>query len=146
MGRGVTTTPLSASASSSNDAEWMRGVIGEPAWWGRLALAVFATWRVSHLLAAEDGPGGLVARLRRRLGDSFAGGLLDCFGCVSLWVAIPFAAAVADGLSAWVMAWLGVAGAAFVLERLGPAPLMVQPWRDTDHELLRTAEGGPDIE
>ena len=37
--------------------------------WGetlvRFVLAVFATWRVTHLLASEDGPGDVVFHLRR---------------------------------------------------------------------------------
>jgi hypothetical protein len=59
--------------------------------WLRVALAVFATWRVTHLLADEDGPGDIMYRLRARLGPSFAGKLMDCFYCLSLWVAAPFA-------------------------------------------------------
>lgn len=59
--------------------------------WARFALAVLAAWRVSHLLAQEDGPGGIVARLRSRLGNGVLGNLLDCFLCVSVWVALPLA-------------------------------------------------------
>ena len=32
----------------------------------RLAVAALATWRLTHLLASEDGPGAVVARLRAR--------------------------------------------------------------------------------
>ena len=31
--------------------------------WARLVLAVFATWRITNLLANEDGPADLIARL-----------------------------------------------------------------------------------
>ena len=47
--------------------------------WIRFALAVLATWRVTHLLTSEDGPADLVVRLRARLGEGFAGDLMDCF-------------------------------------------------------------------
>ena len=47
--------------------------------WIRFFLAALATWRVCHLLAGEDGPGGIMARLRLRLGR-----LADCFGCLSV--------------------------------------------------------------
>ena len=57
--------------------------------WFRLVLVVLATWRVTHLLAFEDGPGDVVATLRQRLGNGFFGKLMDCFYCMSLWVAAP---------------------------------------------------------
>jgi hypothetical protein len=110
--------------------------------WLRLVLAVLATWRVAHLLTAEDGPFGAVAALRSRLGLSFAGGMMDCFGCMSLWVALPFAFYVAERPPDLLMAWLGLSGAAFLLERAGSPPLMIRPLPDLEHgepsdELLR---------
>src|ERR1700721_1770827 len=54
-------------------------------------LSVLCVWRVTHLLQAEDGPADLLVRLRRMAGRGFAGKLLDCFYCLSLWVAFPLA-------------------------------------------------------
>ena len=85
----------------------------------RFVLAALATWRVTHLLANEDGPGGIVFRLRRRLGASWAGGLMDCFNCLSFWVAIPAAFFVTTRPVVWPVAWLALSGAACLLERLG---------------------------
>ena len=48
-------------------------------------LATLATWRVTHLLANEDGPADIVFRTRRWLGDGFIGSLMDCFNCMSIW-------------------------------------------------------------
>ena len=56
-----------------------------------LTLGVLATWRITHLLVAEDGPWEMVVRLRRRAGTGFWGKLLDCFYCLSMWVAAPLA-------------------------------------------------------
>ena len=56
----------------------------------RFALAALATWRVTHLLAREDGPGGVVARAREAIGSRPLGELMDCFGCLSIWVAAGF--------------------------------------------------------
>ena len=53
-----------------------------------LLVGILATWRVTHLLWAEDGPWRIVALLRRRAGTGFWGGLMDCFNCLSLWVAL----------------------------------------------------------
>ena len=50
-------------------------------------LAVLATWRLTHLLAEEDGPAYVVVRFRAQLGDSLAGKMMDCFYCLSVWIA-----------------------------------------------------------
>lgn len=113
--------------------------------WPMLALAVLATWRVSHLLAHEDGPWDAVLRLRVRMGDGQWGRLLDCFHCVSLWVAAPLALTVARSPPEWLLAWLGLSGAACLLERLGgSAPATIQPLdiQGEDDGLLRTTAPG----
>jgi hypothetical protein len=110
--------------------------------WLHMALAILATWRLSTLLAHDDGPWDLVARLRARLGDGQWGRMLDCFRCVSLWVAAPLAWAVGrDALEQW-LAWPALSGAACLLERWQrpPAPaLTIDPWDEQgEHdELLR---------
>src|SRR5215471_9894523 len=47
--------------------------------WSRFAIASLVVWRLTHLLAFEDGPFDVIARLRQRAGESFFGKLLDCF-------------------------------------------------------------------
>ncbi len=84
----------------------------------RLALAVLATWRVTHLLAYEDGPADVIVRLRARLGHSLAGHLLDCFACMSLWVGAPVALAVSRRPGEWALTWLGLSGAACLVQRV----------------------------
>jgi len=108
--------------------------MNEPSFWIRFVLAVLATWRVTHLLASEDGPADVIARLRARLASSAAGKLMDCFGCLSLWVAIPFAFYVGEGPLQWALAWLALSGAAFLLERASPEPLVIQPMPDPTKE------------
>ncbi len=95
--------------------------------WLRLVVAILATWRVTHLLANEDGPADLVVRLRSRLGDSFVGKLMDCFHCLSFWVAAPAALFVSRDLFEWLFTWLALSGAACLLERLGHEPVVIQP-------------------
>jgi hypothetical protein len=82
--------------------------------------ATLATWRVTHLITAEDGPFDIVARLRQAAGAGFFGQLMDCFYCASLWVAAPLAIWVADGWSARAVAWLALSGGAILLERAFP--------------------------
>jgi|SRR5215813_492099 len=113
--------------------------------WLRVVLAVFATWRVTHLLAGEDGPGDIVYRLRARLGSSFAGKLLDCFYCLSLWVAAPFALLVSRQLPDGILTWLAISGAACLLERATQerAELRPQIEGEEKHALLRSEERDP---
>lgn len=85
----------------------------------RFVLAALATWRVTHLLANEDGPGDIVFRLRRRLGDSPIGGLMDCFNCLSFWVAIPATFVLTTRPVLWAVSWVALSGAACLLQRLG---------------------------
>jgi hypothetical protein len=87
--------------------------------WVWVLLAIFATWRLSHLIAYEDGPWDAIARLRRRAGAGFWGTLMDCFYCVTLWAAVPFAALLRPSLREWPILWLGLAGGACLLERAG---------------------------
>lgn len=75
-------------------------------------LCALAVWRLSHLLACEDGPFDLVVRLRQRAGDSFFGKLMDCFYCVTVWIAIPFALLLAHDAVTGLVTWLALSGAA----------------------------------
>jgi hypothetical protein len=89
-------------------------------------LATLATWRAAYLFAAEDGPGDVILRLRARLGRSFVGQLMDCFGCVSLWVAAPFAFFVASKPFDLVVVWLALSGGAMLIERIKPEPIVIE--------------------
>ncbi len=89
-------------------------------------LAVLATWRVTHLLAAEDGPGDIVVRFRALLGQSFAGRLMDCFYCLSIWIAAPAALFVTRHWLDWIMVWLAISGVACLIERPGQQPAGIQ--------------------
>ena len=94
----------------------------------QLVLAVFATWRLTHLLAREDGPADLIVRLRSRAGGGWLGHLMDCFNCTSLWVAAPMAWWLATGLAEGVVLWLALSGAACLLERASAEKLVIQPF------------------
>src|SRR5579863_3947726 len=83
-----------------------------------IVLAVLATWRVTHLLASADGPADIIVRFRSLLGRSIFGQLMDCFNCLSLWIAAPAALFVTRKPLDWLMTWLAVSGAACLLDRL----------------------------
>lgn len=86
-----------------------------PATWS--VVSVLAVWRVTHLLCEEDGPGDLFARLRGALGHGFFGQMLDCFYCLSLWVAALPAWFLGSDWAGRTLLWLGLSGGAILLER-----------------------------
>ena len=120
--------------------------------WARLVVAVLATWRVTYLLANEDGPADIIVRFRKLLGQSLAGQLMDCFNCLSLWIAALAALFVSQRPLEWLMSWLAVSGGACLLERLGREPVVIQPQPevsegDSNHVLWtepRGSEGSSD--
>ncbi len=106
----------------------------------RFALASLAVWRVTHLLVEEDGPADAVVRLRARLGNTQLGRLLDCFYCLSMWVAAPASFAAARSRREVPLTWLALSGAACLLERAtreSPAPAIERvDWKGLGNELL----------
>src|SRR5207247_9720565 len=103
----------------------------------RLALGALATWRVTHFLAKVDGPADLMVRLRASLGDASAGKLMDCFNCLSVWVAAPVALLTCRKPSDRILSWLALSGAACLMERAVQEPVVIQP-------MPQTPEGGTD--
>lgn len=95
--------------------------------WLKLVLAVLATWRITHLLAHEDGPFDLVFRLRKHMADSWVGRLMDCFHCLSLWIAAPLAAWITQSPLEWLITWIALSGAACLLERTHDEPVIIRP-------------------
>jgi hypothetical protein len=95
--------------------------------WLCFLIAALAVWRVAHLLHAEDGPFDCFVRLRECVGDGFWGKLLDCFYCLSVWIAAP--AAIISG-SDWLQRlflWLAISAVAIFMERLHAA---LQTWEE----------------
>jgi len=90
------------------------------------ALATLAIWRVTHLLANEDGPADIIVKLRTVLGDSLAGKLMDCFKCLSLWISAPAALFVTRTPLTWLFVWLALSGAACLLQRAGQEQEAIQ--------------------
>ncbi len=84
----------------------------------RLLLGVLCVWRLTHLVQAEDGPWDVVVTLRRAAGDGFFGRLMDCFYCLSLWIAIPFAFVLSDDWATGIVVWLSLSGAASLLFKM----------------------------
>ena len=81
-------------------------------------IGTLAVWRITHLLAAEDGPWNIVVKLRRSAGTGFWGGLLDCFYCLSLWISAPFAFFLGADAKERICLWLAFSAGAIILDRV----------------------------
>ena len=73
---------------------------------------------MTHLLAEEDGPADLVVRARAALGEGAAGRLMDCFYCLSVWVAAPLSLTVTRRRTELPVVWLALSAGACLAERL----------------------------
>jgi hypothetical protein len=81
-------------------------------------IAALAVYRVSALIAIEDGPFDVMARLRGRIDptqSNWIGRGLRCVVCVSFWISIPAVWLIGGWL--WPLTWLGLAGAVSIVHR-----------------------------
>lgn len=81
-------------------------------------LGVLAVWRVTNLFSSEAGPWNLLGRLRTWAGHGLWGSLLDCFYCLSLWIALPVAIGLGASWREKFLLWPALSGAAILLERV----------------------------
>ncbi len=77
-----------------------------------------AIWRITHLLSQEDGPFDAVIKFRKLFGQGFFGNLLDCFYCLSVWIAVPFAIFLCHEWIQGIIVWLALSGTACLLFKL----------------------------
>lgn len=104
-----------------------------------LVMGILSTWRITHLLRSEDGPYDSVVRLRQAVGEGFFGSMLDCFYCLSIWVALPFALLLGEAQRDQFLLWLSLSAGAILLERITERPWEIQQptyLEEHNHELL----------
>jgi hypothetical protein len=82
-----------------------------------LVLSVFAVWRLTHLIGKEDGPFDIIFSVRKKAGNSFFGKLMDCFYCLSIWIALPFGIWLGQNWIEKILVWFALSGAAALLEQ-----------------------------
>jgi hypothetical protein len=80
---------------------------------------VIVIWRLTHLITTEDGPFDLIIKLRKSVGSSFLGKLMDCFYCLSIWIGLAFAWYLEkNNVEMIVILTLYYSGASILLEKL----------------------------
>ncbi len=110
-----------------------------------LLIGVLAVWRLTHLINAEDGPWDILYALRKKIGSNFLGRLMDCFYCLSLWMAIPFAGVIGESWRERLILWPALSAGAILLERAttGSAkepPLVYREDPEIENGMLRQEE------
>jgi len=118
--------------------------MSEVTFWPKLVLAILATWRLTHMVAREDGPADLVSRARTALRNGLWGRMVTCFQCLSVWVAAPAALWITTRPLDAVIVWLAVSGGACLCDRIGQPDVFVQPLPESnqgeDNGMLRAKE------
>jgi hypothetical protein len=117
-----------------------------------LTLGLLGVWRISHLFHAEDGPWDFFALLRQWAGSGFLGRLLDCFYCLSVWVAAPFALLLGGTWKERLFLWPALSAGAILLERMTtnkgdgrPSPaIYFEDAEDSDVLLRKEERTAPD--
>ena len=80
-----------------------------------IILSIFATYRIAHMLATEEGAFSLFANIRERFDprqDTWVGRGLNCALCIGFWTALVIALLIP--FATWqefLLNWLGIAGA-----------------------------------
>jgi len=85
--------------------------------WFMFFIISLVVWRISHMLSKEDGPFDIIFLLRKKAGAGFFGNLLDCFYCLSMWIALPFGIWLGQNWIEKILLWLALSGAACLLEQ-----------------------------
>lgn len=106
----------------------------------KFVVAALATWRVTHLVAYEDGPWDLISRVRARAREGFWAKLMDCFYCLSFWVSALVTIALRPDAREWPLIWLGLAGAACLLDRLAKDPVVIQQLNEEEQREQQKGE------
>lgn len=93
----------------------------------RFAMSALAVYRVSFLVAREDGPWGVLQRIRAYAKGTVAGRLAGCVNCLSVWLSLPLAAFVGTTWIERLVAWWALSGAAVLMDRATRDPFEIEP-------------------
>lgn len=92
--------------------------------WLTFIIAAFAVYRAAYMVAEEEGPFEVFARLRGAIDPdqtTWIGRGVNCVFCTSFWLSLVGAVVlvVAAGFDLWLwpLWWFGIAGAVLVMHR-----------------------------
>lgn len=88
-----------------------------------LIVAALATWRLTAFVLYDEGPFSLCVRVRAVMVRIKLAGLLACFHCASVWVALLVVLVTYEVSWPTVLVWWAIAGASSALELLVGGPI-----------------------
>lgn len=93
--------------------------------WFGLVLSILAVYRISYLIAKEDGPFDMFMVIREKADPlnpplDWIGRGLRCILCVSFWLSLIPAILLFQGMGFWdfMVGWFGIAGGVLVLYKV----------------------------
>lgn len=81
-------------------------------------LLTFAVYRVTRIIADEDGPFDFAVNFRHFLKSNkyiFFYKLTDCFYCLSMWISVPAAFLMTTDVKMWFIYWLALSGLSCII-------------------------------
>lgn len=91
----------------------------------RFTLSALVVYRLSILLAREDGPWQMFRRVRVAGGASSFGRLVSCVNCLSVWISLPLAFFVGTSWVERLISWWALSGAAVLMDRATRDPFEI---------------------
>lgn len=92
----------------------------------RFSLSALAVYRMSFLIAREDGPWGVFRQLRTSAKATMAARLIGCVNCLSVWISLPLAWFVGSSSIERVLAWWALSGAVVLMDRSSRDPFEIE--------------------
>ena len=80
----------------------------------RFLLGTLCVWRVTICLMWKMDRGISSSACACRFGDGFFGQLLDCFYCLSVWIAAPLSYFLGDKLNERILLWPALSAGAIL--------------------------------
>jgi hypothetical protein len=97
----------------------------------RFSLAALVVYRLSFLVAREDGPWNVFRRIRASARGTLVGRLAGCLNCLSVWMSLPLAGFVGSTWVERLVAWWALSGAAVLMDRATRDPFEIEPGEPT---------------
>lgn len=89
-----------------------------PDHWLWLLVSILTVWRLTTLICYEEGPFRIMNKTRSALYKIRLGGLIDCFHCTALWIALIIVVLLYKFSLVQLFLIPAAAGGASVIERI----------------------------
>lgn len=89
--------------------------------WFIVILSILAVYRISYLIAREDGPFDMFVAMRHKIGQhNWIGRGLHCILCIDFWLSLPPAIVLFGyaGIPMIIIGWLGMAGGGLIIYKI----------------------------